>query len=453
MHDSGDLWCEYCAEEYAAVCDGCRETVEYTTHVYGSEEYLCGGCVDSSAHECDRCGEFFDEESIYHPADGEEMCMPCIEQRGGGYCTNCEELIVDLRYFPDHESWTGELVDGGMFCEDCVREAGHWDWEDGQTGDTRRRMAQERARSERRSELGYSENAVRCSLCGNDSHYYVEDRRNQGLVFCTDRCMTKDDGHQSGFRYKVLNYTFKPPPQFRDMPSELARNKLYFGTETEVTTESSVNTVLSQLTDEDDERLFYVKSDSSINGIEVVSHPFTYDWMVENEGCFSPIFLMRKFGVAHDNQCGMHIHMSVSAFSRLHKMKFSKLFFENETFMFSMSRRTRKEWKRWGGAQKFNDGFSAMSIAQGSTNPNRSSMLNFQRRDTIECRMFRGTISPSGYFGNIEMLKAAYDYTKSAGINDMTPGRFIEFAHDHGSMYKNFLFMHDNSAWARAIEE
>jgi hypothetical protein len=368
-----------------------------------------------------------------------------------GVCEQCDE-ITSVRWFEGGESDVGMQFEDAHLCMGCADEDQFVrGWDDGLSLVQSRAHILNRNEVRRRQERGWSEDVHRCWMCRNNTNYWLPDPRHEGQHICTS-CVTRDDGSAVGFRYNVLGYTFKPAPLFNHVKE--GRNQLYFGTESEINIDTShTQRALRIMAERDINKMFYAKRDASVSGIEVVSHPFTFDWMKENEDKFDALFEVSKLGMAHHVSCGMHVHMSAAAFRPIHRAKFFDLFFNNRRLMYSLSRRTPRSWRDWVDRQKFDQRFNKYTVAKGERNQDRSSMLHFTSGHTIECRMFRGTGTKPGYFGNIELLQAAYMYTKDEGIRDVSGGRFIEYTRDHGRLFKNFLALYDNNIFRQVAEE
>jgi len=90
--------------------------------------------------------------------------------------------------------------------------------------------------------------------------------------------------------------------------------KTYFGVELEQDSICSSDLDLSawRISILDDGNLFYVKHDSSLNdGYEIVSHPCTINWWMNNRQFLGQAFeYANDSGLAEWETCGMHVHVS-----------------------------------------------------------------------------------------------------------------------------------------------
>jgi hypothetical protein len=246
--------------------------------------------------------------------------------------------------------------------------------------------------------------------------------------------------------YTIRNYSHKPSPNFKKTERDLESRALYFGTEVEIEMGANQSRLraLTQLAQQDTQRIFYCKADSSVrSGFELVTHPFTFDWMTENREAFDAQFNLSKLMVGWASEgCGMHVHMSVNAFSNLHLFKFMRFFHLNAGFIQAVSRRSINRLNQWAeliipekkDLMKYalNKGHR-LGLGRGA--------LNIEPRDTIECRIFRSTLSPTAYYGNIEFLQALFDYTKNCGVddNELTKENYMSFVNSRGKAYNNFV--------------
>jgi hypothetical protein len=247
-----------------------------------------------------------------------------------------------------------------------------------------------------------------------------------------------------------MNYSYKPTPQFRRTGRDLESRALHFGTEVELDMVGELDNTqaLRLLADGDKARLFYCKHDVSCGrGFEVVTHPFTFDWMMNNPEAFDPMFGLASIMRGHESErCGMHVHMSKDAFTELQMFKFMRFFHMNTEFIKSISRRPIGRFEKWAkiispersALMKFALKRGHIDFARGALNPDNES--------TMECRIFRSTLSPTAYYGNIEFLQGLFDYTKNCGVDDdqLSEQRFMDYIHDRGKSYRNFILLSDS---------
>lgn len=451
---TGDPFCDNC-EDRIKQCQHCDEYHEINSGEYynldeDGEGIACSDCYSSEGYQdCACCGYTTHPDDTSETEDG-SVCGQCFEDEYEG-CDDCESIVNDTRHIRDsdlcNQCARGVIEniitecnscsnEDGLECEECSSElevvipivfnvnafgiADRW-WSCATCG-------------ERRLGLPIGTNAQLAEMLATEEY---------GEAIC-DRCHSEDG---SPVAYRVLNYTHKPPPRFKRTDRDFDNRSLHFGTEVEVDVADGVHrdAALVQLGPQDTARLFYCKHDvSTVAGFEIVTHPFTYDWMRQNPEAFQPMFdlatLMRGF---ESVKCGMHVHMSKDAFSELQMFKFMRFFHMNTKFIRSLARRPKGRFDRWAqivvpersSLMRFTLNKEHIDFKRGA--------LNMENKDTIECRIFRSSLAPTAYYGNIEFLQGLFDYTKNCGVNDdqLTKDRFMDYIYDRGKAYKNFVLL------------
>jgi hypothetical protein len=187
---------------------------------------------------------------------------------------------------------------------------------------------------------------------------------------------------------------------------------------------------------------WYFKEDGSVSdGFECVTHPFTWEWAKSNPEVFGLLFDLSRFDVSSYNSasCGMHVHIGRQSFvSDLHLYKFTTLMYDDEEFVHKISRRRKSRLDQWANAKK-NGNRSLARMIKNKGSDGRYRALNFENSGTVECRIFRGTVSPSGFWANMEFVKAMLDYTKQCSLQDTTVPKFKEWVEDHKKDYSRFV--------------
>ena len=240
-------------------------------------------------------------------------------------------------------------------------------------------------------------------------------------------------------RAHIKRYSYKPPWKFYYLPAESGRNALYMGVELEVD-----NTGGEYDNDDVAETMCDMlpaicKEDGSINnGFEIVTHPMTLAYARSREGTFNKaLSYLRSHGFSGHNHGGMHVHMSKSAFSDLHVIKFSRLFMDNVFFWTRLSQRKQVNLDRWANFDS-SPRFDHEAVKDGKKHRNayRYAALNFTSQ-TIEVRIFNSSIRTDRFYKNLESCQAAFDFSKAYGLCDMTAEKFTTFIVAGRSVYPN----------------
>jgi len=263
-----------------------------------------------------------------------------------------------------------------------------------------------------------------CEYCYHDLHSYCEHCESD--YWTEDGCDCGDCIH---------SYSYKPNPIFHSIPNK--KEKFYIGVELE--TESKGNCKQSCAEDINDiSDLFYLKNDSSIDdGFEVVSHPFTEQWYHKYESTFTQILTVLKdhgFRSYNTTTCGIHIHISKNYLSGLDLAKLHLFFCQNEEFIKTISQRKPNNLDHWGKIKKDKKAIYDQSKKKGGSE--RYTAINLQNHNTIEFRIFRGTLNENSYHKNIEFAIAICKFVKVTSLQKLTAEQFYNYT-KKDKHYKN----------------
>lgn len=233
---------------------------------------------------------------------------------------------------------------------------------------------------------------------------------------------------------RIMNYMYAPQPVFKRANRDTS--DLYFGVEIEVEVDGSTREKAELV----DCEHVYLKYDASINnGFEIVSHPFTYNWLKENTAYWANILRLRTKGFKSysTDTCGMHIHMSRDAFTSLHMFKFMKMWYDFPVFTHWMSRRKKEHLEYWAGVNQNENNIKRKAITKQQDGNRHVAVAMGQHGPTIEVRVFRGTLGMDAFMANIECCKALYDYTLQSSMN-VNPDDFFEYTLRNAKFYPSF---------------
>ena len=385
--------------------ESCKECGEESPLVDG----LCPDCLEET-FVCDNCGERYsdDEKTIIN---SKNYCTDCVDNEFTR-CYDCEELI------PNDEITD---VNNRDICECCLDNnyfvcnyCSEW--------------------SHNSSEIPYYDGSL-CTSCYEDN-FFTCDSCNE--IYHVDN--HDGDGYccNCGGESSCLHsYSYKPCPVFYGESKE----NLFFGVELEIESDgNSFEDIVENLPD-----FLYAKEDSSMNeGFEIVSHPTSWNWLIENSKQWNKILDLRKEGFKSYNTstCGMHVHMSKRAFGSLHLYKFLKLFFENQEFILTVSRRKKYLLEQYASLETDESIVYKAKTKYNDDDKGRYTAVNLRNDETVEVRIFRGTLHPEGFWRNIEFCKAAYDYTKNESIKNINANSFCKFIEKNKKEYFNlFTFL------------
>ena len=199
----------------------------------------------------------------------------------------------------------------------------------------------------------------------------------------------------------------------------------------------------------------YLKNECSCNGVELNSHPFTYDFFLsltkskKNDFIseLSSLHSPQQFYI--NNSCGYHIHICRSYFNKKHLVKMVKFFYDpkNTKFLFNISRRTRNSFDEWASPYvpykygkvryKFEEIASCGRSKFVREMDDKSSILNLYPYKTIELRLFKGTTNQRVFRAYLEFALAVTMFTKETDYDEISIRSFKKFVKRNIGDYKN----------------
>ena len=382
-------------------CEHCRESATYVgTQPCGDSELtfpneavsLCSDCIDEfGVSVCPMCnvrhvaegpGAYFNgiTESylvIGHPEGHTRICWSCYNEHYH-QCDGCSN-----RFFAMDDAIV-EYQDGRWVCDDCTIDLDQ------------------------------------CEMCGLDT--------------------IGDCGCTHGF---IRSYGHKPMPVFRRTKRESVTSDLmYYGVELEYEHKGSCEksydaAICASALNKQFGEFMYAKGDSTLSdGVEFVTHPFTYSWFKENRKAFGPFFdaLSSRFSV--HSTCGMHVHLSRTKHglkrSRLYKL--CHLLYGHPFFTEYISGRYEGQLSSYGGISESRK--VLLAKAKGDTAGHRGA-VNCRPDMTIELRLFGAPKDYDHLLCTMETVEALVGFTKVVGFGECTPTEFQKYVTSHSKTFKH----------------
>lgn len=319
----------------------------------------------------------------------------------------------------------------------------------------------------------------RCNSCDNAS-YHLE----HGICH---RCMN---------RQSIRSYSYRPAPMFHRVNnkkksvliSESGYSKyelpiLHFGVEIEVDRHemayssddsdiilegnnfaSLVNIIGRGI---EPSNLFYSKTDGSLTeqGVEVVSHPFSWRfWKTFGYEIYDVLFstlLSSGYFSAESEEGGMHIHVSKSAVNKtqLHKLlwfvyscpSFIELIAQRSTTYGSLA------WQSLigqydGTFAKRRNMVASISNRKYSQYAERYTAINMRPDNTIEFRIFNGTLNIMTLSKAIEFIHSLLSYCSQTSFKDIVNNssemkkvnKYLNFLSNNQKRYSNLCIFLDS---------
>ena len=309
---------------------------------------------------CAYCGETYPISEL-HMVEDQALCVSCMNEETV-ICSCCGEII--------HSEDNAGNEDTPL-CRDC-----------------------------------YDRHYTTCSDCGRliscSDSYYEDDNEDDPLCYdCYQRCRS----HRA-----IHDYYYKPEPIFYGTGSR------YLGVELEIDEggESHENAgQILRLANSGDE-LVYCKHDGSLNeGFEIVTHPMTLDFHCSQMPWENLVQKAVAMGyTSHQARtCGLHVHVNRTSFGADEEQQDSCIarvlyFFERHwEELLKFSRRTEAQLQQWAARYGYKDQPSEiLEHAKKGYGGGRYSCVNLQNRDTVEFRMFRGTLRYSTLIATLQLV-------------------------------------------------
>lgn len=276
----------------------------------------------------------------------------------------------------------------------------------------------------------------RCYHC--EEWYHVDDLFvHQGEVICADCIANRDideddvtpfnDRHRVSSPIQSYNCRDYPAPLYGDWPSSQRLFAPLMGVELEVSVTGSndVNSLARRVQRVLGRDFVMLKHDGSVlNGFEIVTAPAVLPVQLERWKPLIESDTNRRGLVSWDASCcGMHVHLNRTALSHLQIGKIVQFLHHpnNSAFVTKVAGRSATDYCR-RPEKKIGD-----ALRQ---DPSRYNAVNLRNPPTVEIRIFRGTLNPRRFYGNLEFCDALIAFTQpgEAGFKALTsPDAFLSF--------------------------
>jgi len=197
----------------------------------------------------------------------------------------------------------------------------------------------------------------------------------------------------------------------------------YLGIELEVEPKINYDTCAEATIDNLGDRA-YCKSDSSVSGYEIVTHPVTYEF-AKSMSWRDTLKDMRKRGTTSykSGRCGVHVHvnkLSLNKFQWASVIMFMDMYKREVKAISQRSTATLDRWSRIRGVRHYFGTTSANKnnslvdlIKYGRLHSSeRYSAINTQNNRTVEFRLFRGTTKYESFIAYIEFVDCLTEFVK-----------------------------------------
>lgn len=270
----------------------------------------------------------------------------------------------------------------------------------------------------------FRQNCVRCGrIIDTDHCWYPLDNDDP---YCADCCSTIENS-------PIHDYYFKPYPIF------YGEGPRYFGVELEIDDGGECDSSAEALMDiaNQSKTLAYCKHDGSLDdGFEIVTHPMSLDcqlhempWAEVLDTAVNMGYLSHQAGT-----CGLHIHVSRKAFGDTLDAQDNAiarvLFFVERHWaeLLRFSRRTQRQLEQWAARYGYRDRPGEMLEHVKKGRGSRYTCVNLTNVDTIEFRMFRGTLKLNTLIATLQMVDHICDaaiFMSDDELHDLSWSSFV----------------------------
>lgn len=334
---------------------------------------------------CSLCGAVIDDDD-YESINGQILCSDCIDS-STVQCECCgTRVMTDDSYGDDYIS----------LCSYC-----------------------------------YNNRYTRCTSC--DALIYEDDAyRYDDEDYCSE-CY-----HSECSRNEVIHeYGYKPQPKFYGKYDKHDMTR-FFGIELEIDHAGKDSDNAQEILDiaNADEEHLYIKSDGSLDdGMELVSHPHTlkahldYCWLDIMEKAVSLGYRSHQ-----TSTCGLHIHVNRSSLgndeAEQEEVISRILYFIEHHWneMLKFSRRTEYSMNRWAARYGYEHTPKEVMDKAKKNNNGRYSAVNLFNYNTIEFRLFKGTLKYNSFIAAIQLVNRICDaalYNDDDGIAKISWSEFV----------------------------
>lgn len=162
------------------------------------------------------------------------------------------------------------------------------------------------------------------------------------------------------------------------------------------------------------------EDDGSLSyGFETISQPASLKFHLDNMEMYKQIFThyIRNGFISHDNaRCGLHIHLDKKYFGNqvdTASAKMIYLFEKHWNNMVKFSRRTEDQIEDWAGRYHFDGRHSTLTKCVKEKNYGRYFAVNLENDDTIEIRLWRGTLNHTTFKATLKFTARLAELCKT----------------------------------------
>ena len=323
---------------------------------------------------CAHCGGWVEEHLIL-PVHTEDSIV--------GYCPACVSVMDEIErcnycgeYYADGEIDV-HIFNGQRYCQSC---------------------------------------APQCYDCGAPATHIEQGTGRTYCRHCYENRMNTDN---------IKTYNFKP--QFIKR-GESDENR-FFGLEIEIDGGGESDTNWRTLRQEFPHEFVYAMHDGSLdNGFEIATQPATLDYLAQIDWeSFRKACVELGYTSHNSSTCGLHVHVDAQAFGdtmeeqELRVGRILYFFSKFKPHIVRFSRRSKYSMERWANIESMSTS-SEQALADKAKQlkyEDKYRAINLNHIQSVEFRIFRGTLNPKTIKATLEFVNALIDISRGATLQEI----------------------------------
>ena len=340
---------------------------------------------DDYFYKCEHCGEWINEScDDYIHIDGTYFCSEdCADAEGYRQCDECYEWVCEDNICTD---WEQER----RICNNCIENSYYYC-----------------------ADCGYVVHESD-AICINGEWYCPSCAEN------VEECETERQEYVCDYHHYGSNYW--QPRFYKNTSSDNL-----FGIELEVESTQpfvTCNEIVKKVCEIDTDEVFVFEHDGSLtNGFEIISNPCSLNYWYSKEENLKKIFeVLNNMGCkSHDvSTCGLHIHFSRDYVDTATISRILYLFEKFKNYLIMFSRRKIDNLNRWASFMNVDvKDLSLDYVKSNHDNCNRYRAVNLTNNETIEIRIFKGTLKFESFMSCIELVNNIVEMAKNMNDNEI----------------------------------
>ena len=322
-------------------------------------------------------------------------------------------------------------------------------------------------------ENGGEHNYIQCPSCEDTIHrdngcwfndtLYCEYCHDNNVYTCDECCLEywDGDGHECPEDESAIHsYSYRPSPYF------FGNGQYHLGFELEVEARNTSRYEGASMVQDILGSRAYMKDDGSLSdGFEIVTHPHTLsDYQTEFNWDFIPKLKREGFRSWNTDTCGLHVHVSRTAFGtgnimwntpnnqrdelilrrQAHELRFMKLIYDNQRQVERIAGRSGNSYATFQDKGKL-----VSKLKYGNQSSGRYSAINTENDATLEVRVFKGSLRKERVLSALEFVTASVEYTRNLKVTSKNQAlswlRFTAYVSDNMETYPNLALIMSES--------